>query len=423
MLEQLTPAAKDEEVAAPGFESVNSAKALWTRPRTDIEDAEYQEFYKHVSHAFQDALVWSHNKVEGKREYTSLLYLPAKAPFDMHNREAPRGLKLYVQRVFIMDDAERFLPLYLRFVRGVVDTNDLSLNVSRELLQEDGNVAAIRGALTKRVLDMIAKLAKDDAEKYQGFWDEFGRVLKEGPAEDFANRDEVAKLLRFSTTFSDSSVQNQSLDDYIARIGEGPKKIYYVVGENFAAAKSSPHLEIFRKKGVEVLLLAEPIDEWLMGQLREYSEHALVDITRGELDLAELGADEDLKSKEELQEENKTLVEKLSGVLKDDVSVVRPTQRLTNSPACLVLGDYDIGEQMRKIMAASGQAVPESKPILEINPAHPLIERLAAETSDERFAELGRLLFDQAALAEGRQLADPGAFVQRMNRLLVELVA
>ena len=425
MLEPEVPASDEDGAAqtAREFVSVNSAKALWTRARTEIDDEEYKEFYKHVSHDFQDPILWSHNKVEGKREYTSLLYLPAKAPFDMQNREAPRGLKLYVQRVFIMDDAERFLPLYLRFVRGVIDTNDLALNVSRELLQEDANVTAIRGALTKRVLDMIAKLAKDDAGKYQNFWNEFGRVLKEGPAEDFANREQIAKLLRFSTTHTNSETQDQSLDDYVSRVQGDKKKIYYVVGDNFGAAKSSPHLEIFRKKGIEVLLLAEPIDEWLMGQLREYQEHALVDITRGALELSELGDSEDLKPAEQLLEENKALVERLSAVLVDQVSEVRATQRLTDSPACLVLGEYDIGEQMRKIMAASGQAVPESKPVLEVNPEHPLIIRLSGESADEGFSELGHLLFDQAALAEGRQLADPGAFVQRMNRLLIELSA
>jgi len=425
MLEPEVPASDEDstEQQAREFVSVNSAKALWTRARTDIDDEEYKEFYKHVSHDFQDPILWSHNKVEGKREYTSRLYLPAKAPFDMQNREAPRGLKLYVQRVFIMDDAERFLPLYLRFVRGVIDTNDLALNVSRELLQEDANVTAIRGALTKRVLDMIAKLAKDDAGKYQNFWNEFGRVLKEGPAEDFANREQIAKLLRFSTTHTNSETQDQSLDDYVSRVQGDKKKIYYVVGDNFGAAKSSPHLEIFRKKGIEVLLLAEPIDEWLMGQLREYQEHTLVDITRGALELSELGDSEDLKPAEQLQEENKALVERLSAVLADQVSEVRATQRLTDSPACLVLGEYDIGEQMRKIMAASGQAVPESKPVLEVNPEHPLIIRLSGESADEGFSELGHLLFDQAALAEGRQLADPGAFVQRMNRLLIELSA
>jgi len=425
MLEPEVPANDEDGTEQPPrqFVSVNSAKALWTRARTEIDDEEYNEFYKHVAHDFQDPILWSHNKVEGKREYTSLLYLPAKAPFDMQNREAPRGLKLYVQRVFIMDDAERFLPLYLRFVRGVIDTNDLSLNVSRELLQEDANVTAIRGALTKRVLDMIAKLAKDDAGKYQDFWNEFGRVLKEGPAEDSANREQLAKLLRFSTTHTNSETQDQSLDDYISRVQGDKKKIYYVVGDNFGAAKSSPHLEIFRKKGIEVLLLAEPIDEWLMGQLREYQEHTLVDITRGALELSELGESEDLKPADQLLEENKALVERLSGVLADQVSEVRATQRLTDSPACLVLGEYDIGEQMRKIMAASGQAVPESKPVLELNPEHPLIIRLSSESADESFAELGHLLFDQAALAEGRQLADPGAFVQRMNRLLIELSA
>jgi len=424
MLEQQMPTGEeDEELPEPGFEAVNSAKALWTRPRTDIGDEEYKEFYKSVSHDFQDPMVWSHNKVEGKREYTSLLYLPAKAPFDLHNREAPRGLKLYVQRVFIMDDAEKFLPLYLRFIRGVIDTNDLSLNVSREILQEDDNVTAIRGALTKRVLGMLEKLAKDEPEKYQDFWNEFGRVLKEGPAEDFANREQISKLLRFSSTHTDAVNADQSLDDYIGRISGEQKKIYYVVGDTFAAAKASPHLEIFRKKGVEVLLLAEPIDEWLMGQLREYGEYELVDISRGELDLGELGEDDSAKSQEELQEEHKGLTERLADVLKEQASEVRATQRLTDSPACLVLGQYDVGYQMRKIMEASGQQAPESLPILEINPEHPLLERLNAETKEERFSELANVVFDQAALAEGRQLSDPVAYVRRVNALLTELSA
>jgi len=424
MLEQQIPPAEGEEPKAPGLETVNSAKALWTRPRTEIDDEEYKEFYKSIAHDFQDPLQWSHNKVEGKREYTSLLYVPSKAPFDMYNREAPRGLKLYVQRVFIMDDAEKFLPLYLRFIRGVLDTNDLSLNVSRELLQEDANVTAIRGALTKRVLGMLEKLAKDDAEKYQSFWDEFGRVLKEGPAEDFANREQITKLLRFSTTHTDSELQDQSLDDYISRISGDSKKIYYVVGENFASAKTSPHLEIFRKKGVEVVLLAEPIDEWLMGQLREYGEYQFADISRGELDLSELGDDgEDEASQDELQEANKDLTERLTAALEDRAAEVRATQRLTDSPACLVLNEFDVGHQMRKIMEASGQQAPESKPVLEYNPDHALVQRLSNETGEERFAELAAVLFDQAALAEGRQLEDPVAYVRRVNSLLTELGA
>jgi len=427
MLEQQMPANDEgeEEPPVPEFETVNSAKALWARPRSEVKDEEYQEFYKSLSHDFQDPLLWSHNKVEGKREYTSLLYLPSTAPFDLYNREAPRGLKLYVQRVFIMDDAEKFLPLYLRFVRGVVDTNDLSLNVSRELLQEDANVTAIRGALTKRVLSMLEKLAKDDTEKYQQFWDEFGRVLKEGPAEDFANREQIGKLLRFATTHTDSEKQDQSLDDYVGRIEGDRKKIYYVVGESFASAKHSPHLEIFRKKGVEVLLLAEPIDEWLMNQLREYGEYQFADISRGELDLSELGEDSeaDEASQDELQEQHKALLERLQESLADRASEVRATQRLTDSPACLVLNDFDIGHQMRKIMEASGQQAPESKPVLEINPQHPLVAKLDKEKDDTQFGELACVLFDQAALAEGRQLEDPVGYVRRVNSLLTELSA
>ncbi len=426
MLEQKPPAAEadgeEAQPAEPEYESVNSARALWTRPRTDISDDEYREFYKHVSHDFQDPLLWSHNKVEGKREYTSLLYLPAKAPFDLYNRESPRGLKLYVQRVFIMDDAEQFLPLYLRFIRGVIDSGDLSLNVSRELLQQDAHVEAIKTALTKRALDMIAKLAKDeDPEKYQAFWNEFGKVIKEGVAEDAANRDKIADLLRFATTHSDAALQSVSLKDYVGRMQDGQDKIYYISADNHNAAKSSPHLEVFRKKGIEVLLLSDPIDEWVTSHLREFDGKQLVDVGRGELDLGD-DAD-DGKSAEELAEAHKSLLERLEKELAGEVKQVRATNRLTESPACLVLDEYDMGKQMRRIMEASGQSVPESKPIFEVNPEHALLKRLEAEEDADRFADLARVLFDQAALAEGRQPADPGGFVKRLNRLLTELGA
>ncbi|MEE4184621.1 MAG: molecular chaperone HtpG [Gammaproteobacteria bacterium] len=423
MLEQTPPPAEDadEEPAPPGYETVNAARALWTRPRTDVTDDEYKEFYKHISHDFQDPLVWSHNKVEGKREYTSLLYLPAKAPFDLYNREAPKGLKLYVQRVFIMDDADQFLPLYLRFVRGVIDSNDLSLNVSREMLQQDAHVEAIRGALTKRALDMIGKLAADeDPARYQAFWDEFGKVLKEGPAEDPANQDKVAPLLRFASTHSGDKTQNVGLADYVSRMQEGQDKIYFLTADSYNSAKSSPHLEVFRKKGIEVLLLTDPIDEWVTGHLREFDGKELVDVSRGQLDLSELGEDQ-AESTEALNEAHEDLLKRITEVLGDDAKEVRVTQRLTESPACLVTDQYDMGQQMRRVLEASGQAVPDAKPIFEINPQHTLVQRLEGETDAERFADLTRVLFDQAALAEGRQPQDPGAFVQRLNRLLLDL--
>ena len=414
------PAGEDEkDDAATAEEPVNDAKALWTRPRAEVSDEEYREFYRHVAHDFQDPLIWSHNRVEGKREYTSLLYVPSKAPYDLWNRESPRGLKLYVQRVFIMDNAEQFLPLYLRFIRGVVDSSDLSLNVSRELLQQDAHVEAIRSALTKRVLDMLGKLATDDAEKYQAFWDEFGRVLKEGPAEDAENREKIAGLLRFATTHEDSDKQNVSLADYLARKPAEQDKIYYVTADSPGAARSSPHLEVFRKRGIEVLLLSDPIDEWLVGHLGEFDGTELRDVRRGELDLDAGEAKDDARPEED--EEHKALLERLREHLKDKASEVRTTHRLTESAACLALGEFDMGEQMRRILAASGQAVPESKPVFEINPEHPLTQRLAAEPDDGRFGELAELLFEQAQLADGRTLADPGQFVKRLNRLLLEL--
>jgi molecular chaperone HtpG len=423
--EQVPPAPVEEgeaepEAKAPEFETVNSARALWTRARTDVSEEEYKEFYKHISHDFQEPLLWSHNKVEGKREYTSLLYLPAKAPFDMWNRDAPKGLKLYVQKVFIMDDADQFLPLYLRFIRGVVDSGDLSLNVSRELLQQDAHVEAIRSALTKRVLDMISKLAKDDAEKYQAFWNEFGNVLKEGPAEDQANHEKLSPLFRFATTHTNEPAQNVSLIDYVARMQDGQDKIYFISADSFNAAKSSPHLEVFRKKGIEVLLLSDPIDEWVTNHLREFEGKEFADVCRGELDLGDIG-EQDEESPEELNEKNKDLLERLTKELEGDVKEIRATNRLTESPACLVIDEFDMGKQMRRMMEASGQEMPESKPIFEINPEHTLIKRLEAEQDEQRFGDLTRVLFDQASLAEGRQPQDPGVFVQRLNRLLIDL--
>jgi len=424
MLEQKMPAGDEdeqEEQAEPGYETVNAARALWTRARTEVDDEEYKEFYKHISHDFQDPLVWSHNKVEGKREYSSLLYLPAKAPFDLWNREAPKGLKLYVQRVFIMDDADQFLPLYLRFIRGVVDSGDLSLNVSREMLQQDAHVDAIKSALTKRALDMIAKLAKgDDPAVYQSFWDEFGKVIKEGVAEDTANHEKIAALLRFATTHTNDELQNVSFADYVGRMQEGQEKIYFISSDSHNAAKASPHLEVFRKKGIEVLLLSDPIDEWVTSHLREFDGKEFVDVGRGQLDLGDIGTDDE-DSAEELAEQHKNLLERVSEQLEGEVQEVRATNRLTESPACLVISDDDMGKQMRRIMEASGQPIPESRPVLELNPEHILVQRLEAEEDEQRFGDLTRVLFDQAALAEGQQPKDPGAFVQRLNRLLIDL--
>lgn len=403
------------------LESVNSATALWTRPKSDLNDEEYQEFYKHISHDFADALSWSHNKVEGNLEYTSLLYVPENAPYDLWNREAPRGLKLYVQRVFIMDQADQFLPLYLRFIKGVVDSNNLSLNVSREILQKDPSVDKLRSALTKRVLDMLSKLAKNDAEKYTGFWNTFGQVMKEGPAEDFANRDKILKLLRFASTHTGTSEQTVSLEDYIGRMQEGQKKIYYVVADSFNTAKNSPHLEVFRKKDIEVLLLSERIDEWMMSQLFDFEGHSFQDVTKGELDLGETESEQEKQKLEEVAKEHEDLIGRLTKVLEGKVDSVRITHRLTDSPACLVIGDYDMGLQMRRIMEAAGQQVPDSKPIFEINPEHPLIEKLDKEPDEERFGELAQVLFDQAGLAAGATLDDPASYVSRLNKLLLEL--
>ncbi|MFK3970727.1 molecular chaperone HtpG [Pseudomonas sp. NPDC087358] len=417
-----------EQVAVEGepapvqeWETVNRASALWTRPRTEVTDAEYQEFYKHIAHDFENPLSWSHNKVEGKLEYSSLLYVPARAPFDLYQREAPRGLKLYVQRVFVMDQAESFLPLYLRFVKGVVDSNDLSLNVSREILQKDPIIDSMKSALTKRVLDMLEKLAKNQPEEYKGFWKNFGQVLKEGPAEDFANKEKIAGLLRFASTVEDGGEQSVSLTQYLARAKEGQDKIYYLTGESYAQVKNSPHLEVFRKKGIEVLLLTDRIDEWLMSYLSDFDAKGFVDVARGDLDLGKLDSEEDKKAQEEVAKDKEGLIERLKTALGDAVSEVRVSHRLTDSPAILAIGEQDLGLQMRQILEASGQKVPDSKPIFEFNPAHPLIDKLDNEQSEERFGDLSHILFDQAALAAGDSLKDPAAYVRRLNKLLVEL--
>ncbi|MBD8694991.1 molecular chaperone HtpG [Stenotrophomonas sp. CFBP 13718] len=417
--------AAEGDAAAPAleWETVNRASALWTRPRTEITDAEYTEFYKHVAHDHGDPLAWSHNKVEGKLEYTSLLYVPGRAPFDLYHREAPKGLKLYVQRVFVMDQAEQFLPLYLRFIKGVVDSNDLSLNVSREILQSGPVIDSMKSALTKRSLDMLEKLSKDKPEQFATFWKEFGQVLKEGPAEDFNNREKIAGLLRFASTRGDGDAQTVSLADYLGRVAEGQDKIYYLTGESYTQVRNSPHLEVFRKKGIEVLLLTDRIDEWLMGYLTEFDGKRFVDIARGDLDLGALESEEDKQAQESAAKDKQALVERLKTALGDDVAEVRVSHRLTDSPAVLAIGEQDLGLQMRQILEASGQKVPESKPVLEINPGHPLIAKLDAEADGERFDDLGRVLFDQAALAAGDSLKDPGAYVARLNKLLLELSA
>ena len=414
-------AVEGEETPAQEWEVVNRASALWTRPRTEVKDEEYQEFYKHIAHDYENPLSWSHNKVEGKLEYSSLLYVPARAPFDLYQREAPKGLKLYVQRVFVMDQAESFLPLYLRFIKGVVDSNDLSLNVSREILQKDPIIDSMKSALTKRVLDMLEKLAKNEPEQYKGFWKNFGQVMKEGPAEDFANKEKIAGLLRFASTQGDDGEQVVSLAEYLARAKEGQDKIYYLTGETYAQVKNSPHLEVFRKKGIEVLLLTDRIDEWLMSYLSEFDGKSFVDVARGDLDLGNLDSEEDKKAAEEVAKSKEGLVERIKTALGDAVSEVRVSHRLTDSPAILAIGEQDLGMQMRQILEASGQKVPDSKPIFEFNPAHPLIEKLDGEQSEERFGDLSHILFDQAALAAGDSLKDPAAYVRRLNKLLVEL--
>ena len=425
MLSQPAPAEEGEEAPAAEFEAVNSAQALWTRSRSEVEDAEYQEFYKHISHDFEEPLAWSHNRVEGKFEYTSLVYVPKRAPFDLYNREVPKGLKLYVQRVFIMDDAEQFLPLYLRFVKGVIDSNDLPLNVSREILQQDDRVTSIRNAVTKRVLSMLEDMAKKDPEQYQLFWDEFGEVLKEGAGEDFANRAALTKLLRFASTHesAESGKKVVGLEQYLERKVEGQDTIYYICAEAYETASRSPHLEIFKERGVEVLVLFDRIDEWLMSSLTDYEGTKFVDVMRGDVTLPgeEAAKDGDDEAKDKDEDEH-PLVERISAVVGEKVKGVRPSKRLTGSPACLVLSEDAMGIQMRRIMEASGQSMPESKPFFEFNPNHPLVERLENEVDEDRFAELVGVLFDQASLAEGGSLQDPAGYVERLNRLLLELL-
>lgn len=414
---------EDAEIV-PEWDAVNDAQALWTKSRNEVSDDEYKEFYRHVSHDFAEPLAWSHNRVEGKQDYTSLLYIPGMAPMDLYQREAARGIKLYIKRTFIMDDAEQFMPMYLRFIKGVLDSADLPLNVSREILQSTPMVDSIRAALTKRVLDMLSKLATNEPEKYATFWSQFGAVLKEGPSEDHSNREKIAKLFRFASSTSEGAEPTVSLADYVERMKEGQDKIYYVTGDSHSVIANSPYLEVFSKHGIEVLLMSDRIDEWMMGYLTEFDGKSFQDVARGELDLSKITGEEtesstdDNAKKDSEDAEQDELLSRIKSLLDAKVEEVRSTSRLTSSPACLVVGDNDMGEQMRKIMQAAGQAVPETKPILEINMQHPLVTKLDAEADEEAAGRLARILFDQAALSAGRPLENPAEFVQELNRLM-----
>ncbi|SCZ49960.1 molecular chaperone HtpG [Thiohalomonas denitrificans] len=412
---------EEEEKAEPEEEMVNQASALWARPKSEIKDEEYNEFYKHVAHDFEDPLAWIHNKVEGRLEYTSLLYIPGRAPFDLWDRERRRGVKLYVKRVFIMDDAEQLMPSYLRFVRGVIDSNDLPLNVSREILQHNKVIDSMRGGSVKKVLGLLESMARNEPEKYTTFWAQFGAVMKEGPGEDFANREQIAKLLRFASTNKDTEEQSVSLDEYIERMKEGQEAIYYITADSFAAAKHSPHLEIFRKKGIEVLLLHERVDEWFTSSLTEYDGKPLKSVTKGELDLGELEDEEEKKEKEKVAKDFEDVLKRVKDTLGDKVNEVRVTHRLTDSPACVVTGEDEMSANLERILKSVGQNAPDIKPTLELNPEHPLVSRLKEEQDEKRFGDWTNILFDQAWLAEGGQLEDPAAFVGRLNELLLEL--
>ena len=410
---------KKEQVQKDELEAVNQANALWTRSKSEVTDEQYREFYKTISHDYDDPLAWTHNRVEGRSEYTQLLYVPKHAPFDMWDRDARRGVKLYIKRVFIMDDAEQLLPSYLRFVRGVIDSADLPLNVSREILQESRDVRAIREGSSKRILSLLEDLAENKQDDYAAFWVEFGQVLKEGVGEDPSNRDRIAKLLRFASTHTGDAAQTVPLADYVSRMKEGQDKIYYVTADSYSAASSSPHLEIFRKKGIEVLLLSDRVDEWMLSYLREFEGKSLVSVAKGGLDLADLADDEEKKRQAEVAEEFKPLVERLQEALKDQAKEVRVTLRLVDSPACVVVGQNELSPHLLRMLKAAGQEAPDVKPVLEINPEHALISRIK-NAGDDEFGDWARLLLDQAMLAEGAQIADPAAFVKRMNALLLK---
>jgi molecular chaperone HtpG len=410
-----------EGAATLEYEAVNQAQALWCRPRTEINDQEYRDFYRHIAHDGTDPLIWSHNRVEGKREYTSLLYVPARAPFDLWQRDAARGLKLYVRRVFIMDNAEQFLPLYLRFIKGIVDSSDLPLNISRELLQSDREVEAMRGALTRRALELLAKLAADDAAKYQSFWKEFGRVIKEGLHEDPGNRERLLPLLRFASTANPADEETVSLADYVSRMKPGQERIYFLIADSLAAGRESPHLELLRQKGIEVLLLADRVDEWVMGGVTEFEGKRLKDVSRGDLELGALADATDKARDEAALKESKGLLKRIKDALGERVREVRPSARLTDSAACLVRGDTDLSAQLRRVLAASGQEVPAGVPLLELNVSHPLVKYLDGLQDAAQFQELALLLFDQATLLEEGQLPQPAEFNRRLNRLLERL--
>jgi molecular chaperone HtpG len=409
---------KKEYVTTGSEETVNQASALWARPKSEISDEQYREFYKHVAHDFEPPLAWTHGRVEGRTEYTQLLYVPSHAPFDLWDRQSHKGLKLYVRRVFIMEDAEQLLPAYLRFVRGVVDSNDLPLNVSREILQQSKDIDSIRSGCTKKILQLLEELAENDKERYKTLWGAFGRVLKEGVGEDYANKERVAKLLRFATTRLDSEEQAVSLAEYLSAMKPGQEKIYYVTADSFLAAKNSPHLEVFRKKGVEVLLLADRVDEWLVSNLREFEGKELASVARGGLELGKLEDEAERKAQAELAESFRELIERMKQTLGERVKEVRTTARLTSSPACLVADENDMGGNLQRLLKAAGQNVAQAKPILEINPEHPIVARLKGE--ERRFDDWANLLLDQALLAEGGQLDDPAGFVRRMNELMIE---
>jgi len=424
MMEVLPPPAEDEkeeDQKTPEFEKVNDASALWTRARNDITEDEYKAFYKQVSNDWEDPLAWSHNHVEGKFEYTSLLYIPTRAPFDLYDNQQQHGIKLYAQRVFIMDEAEKLMPRYLRFVRGLVDSSDLPLNVSREILQSNKVVESIRGASVKKVLSLLEGMAKNDADDYKEFWGQFGSCLKEAPGEDFANKEKVAALYRFASTQTGNDEQSVSFSDYISRMKPGQDKIYYITADNFAAGKNSPHLEIFIKKDVEVLIMYDRVDEWMMSHLNEFDGKTLSSVAKGDLDLGEIHDKEEKEAQETVEKESEKMVERLKETLKEKVAEVKVSHRLTTSPACVVLGEQEMALHMQQLMKQAGHDVPDSKPTLEINPKHPILVKMDGESDDDRFSDWSRLLLDQAVLAEGGQLDDAAGFVNRMNELIIEL--
>ncbi len=413
----------DKGELTDNLEVINKASALWTRNKSDISDQEYNEFYKHVGHDFEDPLAWSHSRVEGKTEYTSLLYIPSKAPYDLYEPKQTHGLKLYVQRVFIMEDADKLLPRYLRFARGVIDSNDLPLNVSREILQSNKVIDSIRSGSVKKILGLLDKMAKNEPEKYQSFWQEFGRVMKEGPAEDFTNKEQIAGMLRFSSTHTDQDQQNVSLLDYIERMDDQQESIYYITADNFNAAKNSPHLEIFRKKGIEVLLMSDRVDEWLMGSLTEFDGKTFVSVAKGELDLDKFSDSDEKEAQKKTEQDAADIVKQIKESLADKVEDVRVSHRLTSSPACVVLNEHDMALYMQHLLKQAGQQLPDTKPILEINPQHPLVIRMQDEADMDQVKEWSTLLFEQAILAEGGQLENPAEFVSRLNKIIVDFAA